>query len=354
MSHRTDSSSSLNNDEIENNVMPSDASPENRKQDSMTDYGWANFNAFEKQESENNKEEASNSNWADFQHVDRSNEEDDDAFGAYGEVQERPKTKSPTFSVNSLSNDQIEAVISACFPLESPSLCTENDNLISFPLPTFTKREEQIKQSPAFQHSLSLWSVLVNVSNDPLGIQYQWRKSNIERSFHQALGVQERFRTKTIPADSPCDDEKQISNDDVETKLSCPVISPSFDWKSNGLENPLTDNQSTFLSTDTNRSENHVVDVNKTLDLDYYIPPISTANNRRQQSSLATIVHRNSSPNPSLQSTSIKTMDLFPGSTTMITDDAKVVQETVPSLTFINPKALLLSTQANTESNVFY
>ena len=40
----------------------------------------------------------------------------------------------------------------------------------------------------------SLWSVLVNVSNDPLGIQYQWRKSNIERSFHQALGVQERFR----------------------------------------------------------------------------------------------------------------------------------------------------------------
>ncbi|CAF1621940.1 unnamed protein product [Adineta ricciae] len=354
MSQRFDSSSSLNNDESENHVMPSDVFPQNRKQDSTTDYGWANFNAFEKQESENNIEETSNSNWADFQHVDRSNEQEDDAFGDYGEVQECPEAKSSTLSMKSFSNDQIEAVISACFPLESSSLCTENDNLISFPLPTFTKREEQIKQTPAFQHSLSLWSVLVNVSNDPLGIQYQWRKSNIERSFHQALGVQERFRTKTIPADSPCDDEKRISNDHVETKLSCPVISPSFDWKSSGLENPLTDNQRTFLPIDTDKSENHVVDVNKTLDLDYYIPPISTATNRRQQSSLATIVHRNSSPNPSLQSTSIKTMDLFPGSTTMTTDDAKIVQETVPNLTYINPKALLLSTQANAESNIFY
>lgn len=97
-----------------------------------------------------------------------------------------------------------------------------------------------------------------------------------------------------------------------------------------------------------------VVDVNKTLDLDYYIPPISTANNRRQQSNLATIVHRNSSPNPSQHSSSIKTIDLFPGSTTMPTDDTKIVQENVPNLTFINPKALLLSTQANTESNIFY
>jgi hypothetical protein len=43
-------------------------------------------------------------------------------------------------------------------------------------------------------YMLSLWNVLSNVSNDPIGIKYQWRKSNSERLFHQALGVQERFR----------------------------------------------------------------------------------------------------------------------------------------------------------------
>jgi hypothetical protein len=40
----------------------------------------------------------------------------------------------------------------------------------------------------------SLWSVLSNLSNDPVGIKFQWRKSNTERVFHQALGVNERFR----------------------------------------------------------------------------------------------------------------------------------------------------------------
>lgn len=41
--------------------------------------------------------------------------------------------------------------------------------------------------------SFSLWNVLANVSNDPIGIQYQWRKSHIERIYHRSLGVQERF-----------------------------------------------------------------------------------------------------------------------------------------------------------------
>lgn len=52
MSRKTDSSSSLNNDEIENHVTPSDAFPQDRKQDSMSDYGWANFNTFEEREFE--------------------------------------------------------------------------------------------------------------------------------------------------------------------------------------------------------------------------------------------------------------------------------------------------------------
>ncbi|CAF4110478.1 unnamed protein product, partial [Rotaria sp. Silwood1] len=38
-----------------------------------------------------------------------------------------------------------------------------------------------------------------NISNDPIGIKFQWRKSNTERIFHQALGVNERFRTKSVP-----------------------------------------------------------------------------------------------------------------------------------------------------------
>ena len=36
--------------------------------------------------------------------------------------------------------------------------------------------------------------MLSNLSNDPIGITFQWRKSNTERLFHQALGVNERFR----------------------------------------------------------------------------------------------------------------------------------------------------------------
>jgi hypothetical protein len=40
----------------------------------------------------------------------------------------------------------------------------------------------------------SLWNVLSNLSNDPIGIKFQWRKSNTERLFHQALGVNERLR----------------------------------------------------------------------------------------------------------------------------------------------------------------
>ena len=42
----------------------------------------------------------------------------------------------------------------------------------------------------------SLWTILSNISNDPMGIQFQWRKSNTERLFHQALGVSERFRVR--------------------------------------------------------------------------------------------------------------------------------------------------------------
>jgi hypothetical protein len=44
----------------------------------------------------------------------------------------------------------------------------------------------------------SLWTVLSNISNDPLGIQYQWRKSNTERLFHRALGARGRTNPPVI------------------------------------------------------------------------------------------------------------------------------------------------------------
>jgi hypothetical protein len=49
----------------------------------------------------------------------------------------------------------MQSVISTCFPLESPTLYTDNDNFIPFELPTFTTCKDQIKQLPCFQHSLS-------------------------------------------------------------------------------------------------------------------------------------------------------------------------------------------------------
>ncbi|UJR13875.1 hypothetical protein I4U23_000883 [Adineta vaga] len=367
----TDKNSSLNDDVCEKHVILSTLSNAfiNNSNDNSTinqsanEHGWANFNALEKQNSENNNETTSNNDWADFQTTTNSStgisndqiNHEDDAFGDYGEVQDSFESHIPTVSMNLLSNEQIQSVIATCFPLEYSTSCTENDNLISTPLPTFTTCKKQIHQTaPSFHHSLSLWNVLVNVSNDPLGIQHQWRKSNVERLFHQALGVQERFRTKINPVNSVSDIEKTISNDNNENQLSSQTINPSFDWKSSGLENPLTDNHNSFLPTDLNKSENHVIDVNKTLDLDYSIPPLSISINREQQSNLSTIVHRNSNPNLSQQSITIKTLDLFPGSTTMSTDDTKSVPETVPNFTFMSPKALLFSTQINTESNTSY
>ena len=40
--------------------------------------------------------------------------------------------------------------------------------------------------------SCSLWQVLLTVSNDPIGVRYQWRQSTTERLFHQAMGVSAR------------------------------------------------------------------------------------------------------------------------------------------------------------------
>ena len=47
-------------------------------------------------------------------------------------------------------------------------------------------------------------------------------------------------------------------------------------------------------------------------------------------------MHRNNSPILQHQSTPIKTIDLFPGSTTVVTEDVKPTVNSVPNFTFIN------------------
>ncbi|CAF4009326.1 unnamed protein product [Rotaria sp. Silwood2] len=291
----------------------------------LAEDNWANFKSNPIQSTQHDIELSSDKQSTKITH-------DDDVFGDYGEVQvSRPLQESP-IPVNSLNIESIESLISTCFPLESSTLPTDIDNYIPLELPSFTVCKDQIKQLPCFKHSLSLWKLLSNISNDPIGIQYQWRKSNIERIFHQALGVHERFRTKTIPLTSEnSQSESQImtSNVNNENKLLSQTISPHFDWKQSGLENPLT-----------------VFDANKTLDLDYYIPPIQTStSNKQEHITSSTTVHRNNSPILKQHTTPIKTMDLFPGSTRVLNDDTKPVVDSVSNFSFMNPKALMLRTK---------
>jgi len=206
---------------------------------------------------------------------------------------------------------------------------------------------------------------LSNISNDPIGIQFQWRKSNTERLFHQALSVNERLRTKTVPltpeilqpekikATTPTSNESEMTND--ENKTVSQSVRPHFDWKQSGLENPLTDLDRSSPSPSISKSEDSVFDANKTLDLDCYLPPIKASSEVLHTSSSSSLpveptLHRNSSPILQQQrSTPIKTIGLFPGSTTATTvnDDAKRIIDSLPNLSFMSAKALMFPIRFN-------
>jgi hypothetical protein len=64
------------------------------------------------------------------------------------------------------------------------------------------------------------------------------------------------------------------------------------------------------------------------------------------------IIYRTNSPIVQQQSTPIKTIDLFPGSTTVSNDDVKPVTNSTPNFSFINPKALMFPTQITHESTI--
>ncbi|CAF0921378.1 unnamed protein product [Rotaria sordida] len=354
------------NHDIDINEIQDDLITVNNEQNNND--GWANFDTFENNTDPKSQivpvtvSNLAEDDWANFksnpiqftQHdlqlsSDKQSTKinhDDDVFGDYGEVQICQQFQGSSLPINSLNTESIKSLISTCFPLESSILSKDIDNYIPFELPSFTTYKDQSKQLPCFEHCLSLWKLLSNISNDPIGIQYQWRKSNIEHLFHQALGVHERFRTKPISLTSQSEFQMITSNVNNENKVLPQTMSPHFDWKQSGLENPLTNNDSSSLSINSNQIEENLFDVNKTLDLDYYISPIRTStSNKREHITSSTIIHRNNSPILQQNATPIKTIDLFPGSTRVLNDDTKPDVDSVSNFSFMNPKALMLRTK---------
>lgn len=258
--------------------------------------GWANFASFEPKPEESIESETpaieqtnedDDNNWAFFESKtepepivsspspsqEKVDEEDDD-FGEFTEVQVSsepppppPQIQTPTtLPIENLSSEKIESLISACFPIDSSVSSSMSDHPSHFPeLPSFTTLKTEEKSIDYLEPSLSLWKVLSNLSSDPVGITFQWRKSNTERLFHQALGVSERFRTKTVPLTPEVLQPEKVktgasTTNDSETnasdaKISSPTVRPHFDWKQSGLENPLADNDSSSLSSNLSKNE---------------------------------------------------------------------------------------------------
>ena len=89
-------------------------------------------------------------------------------------------------------------------------------------------------------------------------------------------------------------------------------------------------------------------DANKTLDLDFYVPPVKPAQESERPAS-SSVSSTNESPIVPTQRSSIpiKTMDLFPGSTTTLNDDAKRILDSLPNLSFMSAKALMFPVRFN-------
>lgn len=91
-----------------------------------------------------------------------------------------------------------------------------------------------------------------------------------------------------------------------------------------------------------------VFDANKTLDLDFYVPPIKSGPESERSASPATSLSNESSIVPTQRSSiPIKTMDLFPGSTTTLNDDTKRILDSLPNLSFMSAKALMFPVRFN-------
>ncbi len=104
--------------------------------------------------------------------TDKVIEDEDDDFGEFSEVQAAPKLQTsslPTVSLfiliilqpstisfqDTLTPEQIESLISTCFPMDSLTSSTNEDSFISTDLPSFTTYKDPIKQKPYLESSLS-------------------------------------------------------------------------------------------------------------------------------------------------------------------------------------------------------
>ncbi|CAF3360470.1 unnamed protein product [Rotaria socialis] len=363
------------------------------------DNGWANFATFENATDEvletspmttptNIEQNDDDDGWADFESntipvsesqtqlsndvpivevtetkvEDAAANDEDDDFGEFSEVQVAPKPQISSISHNTLSTEQIDSLISTCFPVESSISSTNDDSVIYTELPSFTSYKNPTKRISCLEASLALWDALSTITNDPIGIKYQWRKSHTERLFHQSLGVSERLRTKAVPLTPEILQPEKVKpiastnstpeNIDNENKLSSENVRPRFDWKRSGLENPLADDD---FSSNISNDENSVFDANKTLDLDFYVPTTKSSNEDEHITSLSSLPRNDT---PIIQSTQqqshsipIKTSDLFPGSTTTLTDDAKRIIDNLPNLSFMSAKALMFPIRFNSNTN---
>jgi len=78
------------------------------------------------------------------------------------------------------------------------------------------------------------------------------------------------------------------------------------------------------------------------------------SSNEEEQIKSPSSILKNDSPIMQLQqrnSIPIKTLDLNPGSTTTLSDDAKRIIDTLPNLNFMNAKALMFPIRFNSNNN---
>ncbi|CAF0860172.1 unnamed protein product, partial [Didymodactylos carnosus] len=388
---------------------------------------WANFASFKNDDKDIHQEnninlsettvtkEENDDEWADFEYnttpsqptiVDSTltkNNEEDVEFGDFNEghisaesnsfVEEETKPLPSSIHDVSGSIDHIESIIQTCFsysssPLSTIEFCEYSE------LPTFTNNNNNTTLSSCLKPCLNVWNVLSNISNDPYGLKFQWRKSNSERFFHQALGVNERYRTKTTPLMpeilQPEKIKSTMSNNSAQDELEnknkpSSSLNPHFDWKASGLENPLAGklyqtnsvvvrigvycaisvqtvslpSNSISKTNEDEGNETYVFDANKTLDLDYFHPSkpsdlTSSSSVKISSISLPTSSQINGEHSSSTKTSvpPIKTTGLFPGSssssiTTINNDEAKRILDSLPNLSFMSAKNLMFSVRLN-------
>ncbi|CAF4309789.1 unnamed protein product, partial [Adineta steineri] len=116
--------------------------------EASTENDWANFESSPVSPSEEVLQSPINEQFA----TTTENVDEDDDFGEFTEVQAAP---IPSLQTNTSSPEQIESLISTCFPMESATSSTDEDSFIPVELPSFTTYKHPSKQLSHLESSLS-------------------------------------------------------------------------------------------------------------------------------------------------------------------------------------------------------